>query len=206
MRTPITAATISTTGEARADDDPRAAPPLPSRDRATSRATSTTGRMSDQTLPLPRRPCGRVRRLRIHQDGTAVLWCHGGPGSRLEPAAFAPDAAKAGFEYIGIDRPGYGCRRRSRSGRSLTGCPTAWPSPTRSTSIGSSPSGVQRVAPTHLLSPRSPRHECSASLRVRADRHALGGRTSNRAGRRASGSGRRRTARREAMEVAEWAR
>ena len=39
---------------------------------------------------------------------TAVLWCHGGPGSRLEPAALAPAAAEAGLRIIGIDRPGYG--------------------------------------------------------------------------------------------------
>src|SRR5512139_415750 len=36
---------------------------------------------------------------------TAVLWCHGGPGSRLEPAGFAQGAA---LRLIGIDRPGYG--------------------------------------------------------------------------------------------------
>src|SRR5437764_14016851 len=35
---------------------------------------------------------------------TAVLWCHGGPGSRLEPAGFAPDAAGHGIRIIGIDR------------------------------------------------------------------------------------------------------
>ena len=42
-------------------------------------------------------------------DGaTPVLWCHGGPGSRMGPAAVAPDAAAAGFRLVGIDRPGYG--------------------------------------------------------------------------------------------------
>jgi pimeloyl-ACP methyl ester carboxylesterase len=41
-------------------------------------------------------------------DGTAVLWCHGGPGSRMEAAALAPVAANAGVRIIGIDRPGYG--------------------------------------------------------------------------------------------------
>jgi pimeloyl-ACP methyl ester carboxylesterase len=40
--------------------------------------------------------------------GTAVLWCHGGPGSRLEPAPYADDAAAAGLRLVGIDRPGYG--------------------------------------------------------------------------------------------------
>jgi alpha-beta hydrolase superfamily lysophospholipase len=38
----------------------------------------------------------------------AVLWCHGGPGSRLEPAHLAAQAAQAGLRIIGIDRPGYG--------------------------------------------------------------------------------------------------
>ena len=39
-------------------------------------------------------------------DGAAVLWCHGGPGSRLEPFAVAPPARNAGVRVIGIDRPG----------------------------------------------------------------------------------------------------
>jgi pimeloyl-ACP methyl ester carboxylesterase len=39
---------------------------------------------------------------------TAVLWCHGGPGSRLEPEPFAASAREAGLRCIGIDRPGYG--------------------------------------------------------------------------------------------------
>ena len=50
--------------------------------------------------------------------GIPVLWCHGGPGSRLEPAAFAPIAAGAGFRLIGIDRPGYG-RSTPKPGRSI---------------------------------------------------------------------------------------
>src|SRR3989442_1334603 len=41
-------------------------------------------------------------------DHTAVMWCHGGPGSRLEPEMLAPAAAEVGFRLIGIDRPGYG--------------------------------------------------------------------------------------------------
>lgn len=42
-------------------------------------------------------------------DGaTPVLWCHGGPGSRMEPSGLAPDAGAAGFRVVGIDRPGYG--------------------------------------------------------------------------------------------------
>src|SRR5262245_25902620 len=40
--------------------------------------------------------------------GTPVLWCHGGPGSRLEPSGFAPAAEQVGLRLIGIDRPGYG--------------------------------------------------------------------------------------------------
>ena len=39
---------------------------------------------------------------------TAVVWCHGGPGSRLEPSFVADAAARAGLRLIGIDRPGYG--------------------------------------------------------------------------------------------------
>jgi pimeloyl-ACP methyl ester carboxylesterase len=39
---------------------------------------------------------------------TAVLWCHGGPGSRIESAHLAVEAAQAGLRIIGIDRPGYG--------------------------------------------------------------------------------------------------
>ena len=51
-------------------------------------------------------------------SGTPVLWCHGGPGSRLEPQALAPAAARAGFRVIGIDRPGYG-RSTPLPGRSI---------------------------------------------------------------------------------------
>ena len=39
---------------------------------------------------------------------TALVWCHGGPGSRLEPSFVADAAARAGLRLIGIDRPGYG--------------------------------------------------------------------------------------------------
>jgi pimeloyl-ACP methyl ester carboxylesterase len=39
---------------------------------------------------------------------TAVLWCHGGPGSRLEPSYHRRAAIEAGLRIIGIDRPGYG--------------------------------------------------------------------------------------------------
>jgi pimeloyl-ACP methyl ester carboxylesterase len=48
---------------------------------------------------------------------TPVLWCHGGPGSRLEPAGFAQTSG-AGLRVIGIDRPGYG-KSTPRPGRSI---------------------------------------------------------------------------------------
>jgi pimeloyl-ACP methyl ester carboxylesterase len=51
-------------------------------------------------------------------DGTAVLWCHGGPGSRLEPAAMAGAAADSGLRVVGIDRPGYGLST-TRPGRTI---------------------------------------------------------------------------------------
>jgi pimeloyl-ACP methyl ester carboxylesterase len=38
----------------------------------------------------------------------ALVWCHGGPGNRLEPLLVADEAARAGLRLIGIDRPGYG--------------------------------------------------------------------------------------------------
>jgi pimeloyl-ACP methyl ester carboxylesterase len=41
-------------------------------------------------------------------DGTPVIWCHGGPGSRLEPMQVTAEAGPAGFRLIGVDRPGYG--------------------------------------------------------------------------------------------------
>ncbi|HQZ33117.1 MAG TPA: alpha/beta hydrolase [Ilumatobacteraceae bacterium] len=41
-------------------------------------------------------------------DGTPVIWCHGGPGSRLEPAEFEAELYRFGLRAIGIDRPGYG--------------------------------------------------------------------------------------------------
>ena len=43
-----------------------------------------------------------------NKNDIAVLWCHGGPGSRLEPQTEAEAACAAGFRLIGIDRPGYG--------------------------------------------------------------------------------------------------
>ncbi len=42
-------------------------------------------------------------------DGaTPVLWCHGGPGSRMGLSRTADEATEAGFRLVGIDRPGYG--------------------------------------------------------------------------------------------------
>jgi pimeloyl-ACP methyl ester carboxylesterase len=41
-------------------------------------------------------------------DLPALVWCHGGPGSRLQPKAAAAALADAGYRAIGIDRPGYG--------------------------------------------------------------------------------------------------
>jgi len=51
---------------------------------------------------------------------TAVLWCHGGPGSRLEPAYLRREASQAGLRLIGIDRPGYGLSA-PRPGRTIAG-------------------------------------------------------------------------------------
>jgi pimeloyl-ACP methyl ester carboxylesterase len=53
-------------------------------------------------------------------DQIAVLWCHGGPGNRLEPSLFADSASRAGLRLIGIDRPGYG-RSTPQPGRTIGG-------------------------------------------------------------------------------------
>jgi pimeloyl-ACP methyl ester carboxylesterase len=53
-------------------------------------------------------------------DGTPVLWCHGGPGSRLEPAYLEQQAIDAGLRLVGIDRPGYGMSTPS-PGRTIAG-------------------------------------------------------------------------------------
>jgi pimeloyl-ACP methyl ester carboxylesterase len=70
---------------------------------------------------------GRVTGFIDYGPATAVpvLWCHGGPGSRLEPAAFAPIAAAEGFRLIGIDRPGYGRSTRTRTQHRRLG--VGWP-------------------------------------------------------------------------------
>jgi pimeloyl-ACP methyl ester carboxylesterase len=53
-------------------------------------------------------------------DATAVLWCHGGPGSRLEPAYLRREATEAGLRIIGIDRPGDGLSA-PQPGRTIAG-------------------------------------------------------------------------------------
>lgn len=42
------------------------------------------------------------------RDGRPVLYCHGMPGSRLEPCLFQSEAAQRGLRVIGVERPGYG--------------------------------------------------------------------------------------------------
>jgi pimeloyl-ACP methyl ester carboxylesterase len=53
-------------------------------------------------------------------DQTAVVWCHGGPGNRLEPSFLADAAARARMRFVGIDRPGYG-RSTPQPGRTIGG-------------------------------------------------------------------------------------
>src|SRR5262245_32207558 len=52
------------------------------------------------------------------RNGVPVIWCHGGPGSRLEPAYADSAAADAGLRIVGIDRPGYG-RSTPQPGRTI---------------------------------------------------------------------------------------
>jgi pimeloyl-ACP methyl ester carboxylesterase len=62
--------------------------------------------MIDEVLE---RPDGRTVGYTDSQGGgTPVLWCNGGPGSRLEAVGMAPAAGDAGYRLIGLDRPGYG--------------------------------------------------------------------------------------------------
>ena len=53
-------------------------------------------------------------------DHVAVVWCHGGPGSRIEPSWVFEAASHAGMRLIGIDRPGYG-RSTPQPGRTIGG-------------------------------------------------------------------------------------
>ena len=61
----------------------------------------------DQSISLP---SGRTVGFADygHPDDPAVVWCHGGPGSRLDPGYVAESARDAGLRIVGIDRPGYG--------------------------------------------------------------------------------------------------
>lgn len=74
----------------------------------------------DQTLELP-----DGRSLGYSDfgpaDGVPVLWCHGGPGSRMEAASLAATATELGQRIIGFDRPGYGLST-PRPGRSIEAC------------------------------------------------------------------------------------
>lgn len=76
--------------------------------------------MTDQKLELPD---GRTLGYADYgpADGAPVLWCHGGPGSRMEPAGVAPAAEELGIRIIGFDRPGYGLST-PRPGRSIEAC------------------------------------------------------------------------------------
>ena len=75
--------------------------------------------MEDQTIGLA---SGRTVGFADYgiPDATAVLWCHGGPGSRLEPAYLRRQASEAGLRIIGIDRPGYGLST-PQPGRTIAG-------------------------------------------------------------------------------------
>lgn len=73
--------------------------------------------MTDATLELPDgRAIGYVDYG--PSGGVPVLWCHGGPGSRLEPTMVSEAAAAMGQRIIGFDRPGYGLST-PRPGRSI---------------------------------------------------------------------------------------
>jgi pimeloyl-ACP methyl ester carboxylesterase len=73
----------------------------------------------DQTIRLA---SGRVVGFADYgvRGATAVLWCHGGPGSRLDPAYLRREAGEAGLRIIGIDRPGYGLSA-PQPGRTIAG-------------------------------------------------------------------------------------
>lgn len=50
--------------------------------------------------------------------GTPVLWCHGGPGSRLEAEQAGAAGTPIKLRIIGVDRPGYGLST-PRPGRTI---------------------------------------------------------------------------------------
>ena len=66
--------------------------------------------MSESTEQTLRTADGRQVGFAQHGDpaGVPVVWCHGGPGSRLEAQAAGRALENAGLRVIGIDRPGYG--------------------------------------------------------------------------------------------------
>lgn len=53
-------------------------------------------------------------------DGVPVIWCHGGPGSRLDPIHWDVEATGADLLLVGIDRPGYG-KSTALPGRTIAG-------------------------------------------------------------------------------------
>jgi hypothetical protein len=63
-------------------------------------ATGKQERVEDQTIGLA---SGRTVGFADYgiPDATAVLWCHGGPGSRLESAYLRRVAGEAGLRIIG---------------------------------------------------------------------------------------------------------
>ena len=63
-------------------------------------------------------------------NGDPVLWCHGGPLSRLEPTYVAERAAREGWRLIGIDGPGYG-DSEPEPGRTISGWVSTPPRRTR---------------------------------------------------------------------------
>jgi len=73
--------------------------------------------MIDQTLTLPD---GRTIGFSDYgkAGGAPVIWCHGGPGSRLEAAAAGAAVQALGLRVISLDRPGYGLSSLN-SGRSI---------------------------------------------------------------------------------------
>ena len=76
--------------------------------------------MSDRKESIVTMPDGRSVGVADYgvAGQTPVLWCHGGPGCRLEPAPFAAAAARSGLRLVGIDRPGYG-RSMPQPGRTI---------------------------------------------------------------------------------------
>lgn len=76
--------------------------------------------MIDQTLTLP-----DGRAIGFSDYGKAgdapVIWCRGGPGSRLEAGAKGAAVQALGLRVISLDRPGYGLSSLN-SGRSIADC------------------------------------------------------------------------------------